>query len=65
MAKKKVKSWRYLFKLPVNFFNNKKVGYEISPLPYSDQEKVIVFAGKNDLTNGRSIVTYILSFLKS
>lgn len=56
MTKKKVKSWRYLFKLPVNFFNNEKVGYEISPLPYSDQRKVIVFAGKNDLANGRSIV---------
>lgn len=54
--KKTKKVWRYLFKLPINFFNNEAVGYEINPLPYSDQNKVVVFAGNNDQTGSQSIV---------
>jgi len=58
------KVWRYLFKLPVSFFNNESVGYEISPLPYSDQNKVVVFAGNNDRAGGQSIVYIYLELSK-
>jgi len=64
MMKNPITSWRYLFKLPVNFYNNKEVGYEISPLPYSDQDKVIVFAGNNDRAGGQSIVYIYLELSK-
>lgn len=62
--KKDEKVWLYLFKLPINFFNNEAVGYEISPLPYSDQNKVVVFAGNNDRAGGQSIVYVYLELSK-
>lgn len=48
MMKKRTRTWRYLFKLPLNIYNNEKASYELKPLSYSDQEKVVVFAGKDD-----------------
>ncbi|MDP3987448.1 MAG: hypothetical protein Q8P81_04455 [Nanoarchaeota archaeon] len=48
MMKKPAETWRYLFKLPLNTYNNEKADYELKPLPYSDQNKAVVFAGKND-----------------
>ncbi|GAF77718.1 unnamed protein product, partial [marine sediment metagenome] len=46
--KKSKNVWRYLFKLPVNTYNNDDPYYELKPLPCSDQKKVVIFAGKND-----------------
>lgn len=48
MTKKTTETWRYLFKLPLNTFNNEKVSYELNPLSHSDQIKVVIFAGKDD-----------------
>jgi len=62
--KKPIASWRYLFKLPVNIFNNEMVGYEINPLPYSDQGKVVIFAGKSDQMEDQGIVYIYLELLK-
>lgn len=46
--KKTKKVWRYLFKLPLNIFNNDDPYFELSPLPNSDQIRVVLFAGKPD-----------------
>ena len=40
------------------------VGYEINPMPYSDQNKVVIFAGKSDRTEDQSIVYVYLELLK-
>ncbi|HUW21112.1 MAG TPA: hypothetical protein VMW41_00415 [Candidatus Bathyarchaeia archaeon] len=47
--KKSAVTWQYLFKLPVNIYNNENPYYELKPLPHSDQNKMMVFAGKNDV----------------
>lgn len=62
--KKSKKVWRYLFKLPANIFNNKTPGYEINPLPYSDQSKVIIFAGKGDRMKNQGIIYVYLELSK-
>lgn len=62
--KKNNKSYRYLFKLPANIFNNEAIGYEINPLPYSNQSKVVIFAGKSDQTKDEGIVYIYLELLK-
>jgi hypothetical protein len=62
---KKTKNvWRYLFKLPVNIFNNKAPSYEINSLPYSDQSKVIIFAGISDRTEDQGVVYIFLELSK-
>ncbi len=56
--------WRYLFKLPLNIFNNEQVSYEINPIPCSDQKKVVIFGGKNDQTQDTSVVYIYLELTK-
>ncbi|KKQ95552.1 MAG: hypothetical protein UV74_C0001G0055 [Candidatus Woesebacteria bacterium GW2011_GWB1_43_14] len=59
MMKKTTASWRYLFKLPVNTYNNDDPYYELKPLPLSDQKRVVIFAGKNDASLRGLGVVYI------
>jgi hypothetical protein len=59
MMKKSEKVWRYLFKLPVNTYNNDDPYYELKPLPLSDQKRVVIFAGKNDASLRDLGVVYI------
>lgn len=48
MMKNPAEIWRYLFKLPLNTYNNEKASYELKPLIHSDQNRVAVFSGKDD-----------------
>lgn len=52
------KSWRYLYKLSTNIYNNRELSYEVIPLPFSDQKRVQIFSGKSDKTE-ESGTTYI------
>lgn len=64
MMKEKVKVWRYLFKLPLNIYNNDKPYYEVSPLPNSDQMRLVLFAGKPDgVGRGLAIIYVYLELL--
>ncbi len=47
MSKKTDKAWQYLFKLPSNIYNNENKQYELNSLRNSEQERVIIFAGKS------------------
>jgi len=65
MMKKPTKTWQYLFKLPLNTYNNEKASYKLKPLSYSDQNKVVIFAGKNNTGVRELGVVYVyLDFSK-
>lgn len=51
--------WRYLFKLPLNTYNNEKSSYELKPLLYSDQNRVVIFSGEANRGIGRLGVIYV------
>jgi len=59
MMKKKEKLWQYLFKLPLNVYNNDNLYYEVSPLPNSDQKRVVLFAGKPDGMGRDLAIVYV------
>lgn len=50
---------RYLFMLPSNIYNSDAPSYELKPLPDSDQNKVILFAGKGGNHGNDLAVIYI------
>lgn len=62
--KKSKAVWRYLFRLPVNIFNNELVDYEIRSMPYSDQSKVVIFAGKSGRQDDQGVVYIYLELSK-
>ena len=57
--KKKTKLWRYLFKLPLNIYNNNDPYYEVNPLPGSDQKRLVLFAGKQDSAESNLAIVYL------
>jgi hypothetical protein len=53
---------RYLFRFPINTYNNEKPSYEVIPLRNSDVQKIVIFAGKKELTStliDREIFLYL------
>lgn len=54
---KNTKKHQYLFRLPLNIYNNQEQSYEIDPLIESDQERVVIFAGKD--TDEKLAVIYL------